>query len=377
MVWNEPGKDKDPWNNANRPPDLERMVKNLQQRLGALFGGKHGGRQHFHAAALWWLLPVIVAAWLISGFYRVVPGNRGVNLVFGSYVNVTQPGLHWHLPWPIGRADIISGVQGRDYAHSYNRLLTSDGAIVVVDTLVYYHIEDVHAYLFSVATPAHMRMGADAGAKALLGGLTSAAVRAAVAHSVLADLLGSGRDAVEVRARQTLETALRPYHAGLAVTRLVFQRVSVPVTVAAAHADVQKARQDASEAQAAARTYADDLLPQAQAVAAAKLTQAEAYRTTLVGRAGADTARFDAILAAYRKAPGLTRDELYLQTMQDILGGANKVIVDARNGNVTVQFGQPFATPQTAPVPAAPNRKTTSMHPVTPVPAAASSKEGA
>ena len=112
-------------------------------------------------------------------------------------------------------------------------------------------------------------------------------------------------------------------------------------------------------------------------MAAAKLTQAEAYRTTLVGRAGADTARFDAILAAYRKAPGLTRDELYLQTMQDILGGANKVIVDARNGNVTVQFGQPFATPQTAPVPAAPNRKTTSMHPVTPVPAAASSKEGA
>ena len=74
MVWNEPGKDKDPWNNANRPPDLERMVKNLQQRLGALFGGKHGGRQHFHAAGLWWLLPVIVAAWLISGFYRVAPG---------------------------------------------------------------------------------------------------------------------------------------------------------------------------------------------------------------------------------------------------------------------------------------------------------------
>ena len=377
MVWNEPGKDKDPWNNANRPPDLERMVKNLQQRLGALFGGKHGGRQHFHAAALWWLLPVIVAAWLISGFYRVAPGNRGVNLVFGSYVDVTQPGLHWHLPWPIGRADIVSGVQGRDYAHSYNRLLTSDGNIVVVDTLVYYHIEDVRAYLFDVAAPARVRMSTDAGAKALLGGLTDAAVRAAIAHSTLADLLGSGRDAVEARASQSLEIALRPYHAGLAVTRLVFQRVSVPMTVVAAHAGVQKARQDASEAQAAARTYADDLLPRAQATAAAKLTEAEAYRTMRVGQASADTARFDAILAAYRKAPGLTRDELYLQTMQDILGNANKVIVDARNGSVTVQLGQPFAGPQAVSAPAAPDKKTTGMHPVTPAPAAASGKEGA
>lgn len=385
MVWNEPGKDKDPWNSAERPPDLERMAKNLHKRLSWLFGNKRGGQYHFHAATLWWLLPVIMAAWLVSGFYEVTSGDRGVYFVFGRYMGVAQPGLHWHVPWPVGYADIISGVEGRDYAHSYNQLLTSDDNIVVVDALVHYHVTDLRDYLFNAGTSIRTPESADAGSKIMLGALADAAVRAAVARSTLASILGSGQDAVETDARQQLDVALKPYNTGIAVTRLVFQRVSVPEAVSTTAADVRTAQQDASQAQDTARAYADNLLPQAQGTADAKLTEAEAYRTILVSQAEADIARFDAVLVAYRKAPALTRDALYLQTMEDILANANKVVVDARNGSVTVQLGQSFQSPNEPAVraPEKPPAKnaTTSAHPATAIPtaapAASTGKEGA
>ncbi|MGH8398748.1 MAG: FtsH protease activity modulator HflK [Gammaproteobacteria bacterium] len=342
MVWKEPGKEKDPWNSTERPPDMERIVKNLKKRLSWLFGSKHGGQFHFHAATLWWLVPVIIAAWLLSGFYKVAPGERGVNFVFGRYMSVTQPGLHWHAPWPVGNANTISDVEGRDYTHSYNRLLTGDGNIVVVDVVVHYHVADVRDYLFNAATAAPAPQSAGAGSKNLLGMLTDAVVRTAVARSTLATITGSGQDAVETDARQSLNVALKPYDTGIAVTRLQFQHVGVPEAASSADADLQTAEQDASQAEAVAQAYATKLLPQAKSEADAKLTEADTYHAMLISQAQADTARFDAVLAAYRKAPELTREELYVQTMEDILGGANKVVVDTRNGNVTVQLGQPF-----------------------------------
>ena len=346
MVWKEPGKDKDPWNTTERPPDLERWVKNLQQRLGKLFGGKRVGRPHqFHAATLWWLVPIIIAAWLASGFYTVAPGDRGVQFIFGRYHGTSQPGLHWRTPWPIGRVDIVSGVEGRDYAHTYNNLLTSDGSLVVVDATVHYHVADLRDYLFNTATPSSAPEEAGSGSKVLLGQLANAAIRAAVARSTFASIMGSGWDAIEADARRQLNGALQPYHAGIEVTQLQFQRVSLPQAVASSDGDVQGAEQQAGQAENAARAYADNLLPQAQTEADAKLKQAQAYRTTLVGQAQADTARFDMVLAAYRKAPAVTREELYTQTMEEILANADKVVVDTRGGNVTVQLGQPFAPP--------------------------------
>jgi membrane protease subunit HflK len=342
MVWKEPGKDKDPWNTTERPPDLERMVKSLQQRLGRLFGGKRGRPHQFHTAILWWLAPAILIAWLLSGFYRVAPGDRGVNFFFGRFENVTEPGLHWQLPWPVGRVLLVNGVEGRNYTHVYSRLLTSDGNLVAVEALVRYHVVNLKSFLFSTAMISPPPQEPGAGAKALLGDLTSAAVRTAVAHSTLAGILGGQRDAVESDARTRLNQALQTYVPGIAVTQLEFQRVSLPQAVGSGDGDIQSAQQDASQAKVAARTYADNLLPQAQAAADAKIKRAEAYRTSLIGQAQADTAGFDAVLAAYLKAPALTREELYTQTMEDILANANKVVVDTRNGNVTVQLGRPF-----------------------------------
>lgn len=343
MVWKEPGNDKDPWNTQQRPPDLERTLKNLQQRLGRLFGGKRGGRpRQFHVAVLWWLVPAIIIAWLLSGFYRVASGDRGVNFIFGRFENSVEPGLHWQISWPVGRVLLVHGAEGSNYTHTYTRLLTSDGNVVVVDALVRYHVINLSDFLFGSASLAATPQEPGAGAKALLGDLTDAAVRSAVARTTLTGILGDQRDAVESDARTRLDQALQAYTSGIAVTQLDFQRVSLPAAAGNADADVQTARQDASQAATAAHTYADNLLPQAQATADSRIKEAEAYRTTLVGEAQAVTAGFGAVLAAYRKAPALTRDELYMNTMEDILANANKVIVDTRNGSVTVQLGQPF-----------------------------------
>lgn len=343
MVWKEPGKDKDPWNNAERSPDLERMVKNLQQRLGRLFGGKRGSRPHrFRAVTLWWLVPVIIAAWLLSGFYKVPPGDRGAAFVLGRYQTSAQPGLHWHLPWPLGRALLVAGVEGRDYTHTYTNLLTSDGNLVVVDGSVRYHVTELRDYLFNASTVLAEEPNPGAGSAALLGELANAAIRSSVAQSTLAQLMGSGREQAESDASARLNELLKPYNAGITVTRLSLQRVRLPDEVASTDANTQGAQQKASQEADAAHAYASRIVAEAQNQADAEVRAAQDYRTTLVGQAQADTARFNAVLAAYRKAPEVTREELYLQTMQSILADADKVVVDTRNGQVTVQLGQPF-----------------------------------
>ena len=345
MVWNEPGKDKDPWNSGNRPADLEQMVKNLQRRLGALFGGKGGGRRGFQAGSLLWLIPVIVAAWLVSGFYTVAGNDRGINYLFGRYTGTTQAGLHWHFPWPMGRMQIISGLGSRTYTRSYNRLLTGDGSVVTVEATVNYHVADVPRYLFNTANPGQVPGAADSGVQMLLNSLADSAIRDTVAQSKLADMLGNGREKAETGALQLLSTALGRYDTGLAVTRLVFQKVAVPDAVSAAYAEVRKARESSRQARNDAQVYADELVPQSRDEAAVKLREAETYKSTLIIRAQGDTARFEEILAAYRRAPALTRDELYFHTMEEVLGNVKKVVVDASSGRVSVYIGEPFSTP--------------------------------
>ncbi|MDE2234708.1 MAG: protease modulator HflK [Gammaproteobacteria bacterium] len=342
MVWNEPGKDKDPWNNTERSPELERLVKNLHKFFSGWFGGRSGGPLHLRAATLWWLLPLIVATWLLSGFYRVAPGERGVQFFLGQYAQTATPGMHWHVPWPAGRAILISGVEGRDYTRNYNRLLTGDGNIVSLDAAAQYHVEDIRKYLFNAAVSG-AGQSADAGARALLGGLVDDAVRTAVAHSTLENLMGSGQDAVVALASQHLKGLLQAYDTGMVVTGLSFQHVSLPASMG--NDGIAAAQQDATKAKAAAQAYAEDLLPSVKSQADARIAKARLYRTQLVNQAQADVSGFNAVLAGYRKAPALTREMLYTQTMQEILADADKVVVDS-SGNVTVQLTPPSPAAQ-------------------------------
>lgn len=341
MVWKEPGKDKDPWNSSPQPADLERMLKNWQRRLSALFGGGRPGAHQFHATSLLWLIPLIVAAWLLSGFYRVTGNDRGVNFVFGQYTSTTLPGLHWHLPWPVGHSTIIAGAGGRDYSRHYNRLLTGDGNVVSVDAVVNYHVTDVRDFLFATATPGLDIAGADSGAKVLLAALADSAIRAAVAHATLADMQGAGREQVESNARARLAADLAQYHSGVDMTRLVFQKVGVPEAVASSYDEVQQAEQDSRAAQAEAQAYAENQLPMATSTATQQVQQAQLYKTELLAQAEADSARFNTVLAAYKRAPGLTRDQLYFETMEEVLGRVHKVVMDGKSGNVTVYFSPP------------------------------------
>ncbi|HEX5339655.1 MAG TPA: FtsH protease activity modulator HflK [Gammaproteobacteria bacterium] len=342
MVWNEPGKnnDKDPWGNGEHSPDLERLVKTIRQRLRTLFGGKRPGRKGLHAVTLLWVVPLLVIAWLVSGFYTIAAGDRGVPLSFGRAGAIMQPGLHWNYPWPIGTQVTVTGVdQGRDYTHLYNQLVTEDGSVVVVAAQVHYQISDIRDYLFKVAAPG----SEDTGSRALFNALADSAIRIAVARSTLAGMLGNGRDQAEAEAHDLLQTALRHNEAGIAVTRLVFQRVDVPDVVSSAYEDVRKAKQDAQQLQDDAQVYANRVVAEAKGTGDADVTEADAYRVTRTSVAQADVARFDEILGAYRAEPALTRDQLYLQAMEDVLGKVNKVVVDTHNGNVSVQFTQSTA----------------------------------
>jgi modulator of FtsH protease HflK len=345
MVWNEPGKNgKDPWESGGHSPDLERLVKNIQRKLQALFGGKRPGRTGMHAIGLLWVVPLLLIAWLSSGFYTVAAGDRSVVFVFGRAGTIMQPGLHWHAPWPIGSQVTVNGVdQGRDYVHVYNQLVTQDGNAVVVAIQVHYQISNLRDYLFKVSAPG----AEDAGSRVLFDALTDSAIRTAVAHNTLADMLGSGGDHAEAEAHDLLKAALQHNDTGITVTRLVFQRVDVPDVVTSAYGDVRKAQQDAQQLQDDAQVYANRIVAEAKGTSDAGVTEANAYRVTRTSEAQADVARFNEILGAYQAEPSLTRDQLYLQAMQDVLGKVNKVVVDTRNGNVSVQFVQPStaATP--------------------------------
>ncbi|HET7396503.1 MAG TPA: FtsH protease activity modulator HflK [Gammaproteobacteria bacterium] len=350
MVWNEPGKNgKDPWENGEHSPDLERLVKNIQHRLSTLFGGKRPGRGGVHAVNVLWVLPLLVAAWLASGFYTVAAGDRSVAMVLGRAGAPVQPGLHWHFPWPIGAQVTVAGVdQGHDYVHLYNELVTQDGSVVTVAVHVHYQISDIRDYLFKVSAPGTD----DTGAKVLFDALTDSAIRTAVARHTLAEMLGNGRDQAEAEAHDLLQTALQHNDAGIAVTRLVFQRVDVPDAVSAAYGDVRKAEEDARQLQDDAQVYANRVVAEAKGISDADVTEADAYKVTRTSEAQADVARFDEILSAYRAEPALTRDQLYLQTLQEVLGKVNKVVVDTRSGNVSVQLMQPAASAVAAKTPA-------------------------
>lgn|GEM_PF-2566930 len=339
MVWKEPGKDKDPWNDGGQGgPDLDKLMHELQQRFGSLFKRRRR-RNRIHA--YFWLIPGLFAAWLISGFYEVDSGDRGVDLLLGRYRVVVTPGLHWHVPWPIGARQIVSDVdQGAEYVRGYSALLTSDGNAVSAEVSVRYRIVDLPAYLYSNAMP-----GGGSAAVDILGNLADAAVSGAVAASPQSALLGRGVDAVENMARARLVESLKGTATGLEITQLQLRKVSVPAPVAADYAAVRQAEQEAQKQADEAQAYAADALPRAQAEADSRLADAKAYAAAAVERAHGDAAAFEDVLPAYRRAPALTRESLTLSTFEQILVHVQRVIVVDKNSHVTLTLEKPAVSP--------------------------------
>jgi len=328
MAWNESGGNgKNPWERAgNRQaaPDLDKIVRDWQRKLAGLFGGRGGGTGSGSpqpAGGSFALIAIILVAWAFTGFYQVDAAERGVVLRFGRYVESTMPGWQWHLPWPIEsveRVNISEVVKDQ----RKTRMLTADENIVDVDLEVQYRKTDPVKYLFSVRET-----------ERTIADISESAIREIIGKSKMDYALGEGRADIGLRTEQLIQQTLDDYNTGIEVTKVNLQDVNFPQEVDAAVQDAIKAREDRERLAFEAQAYANDVLPKARGEAARRQAEAEAYKARVVADAEGEAARFVALLAEYERAPQVTRERLYLETVEDVLSRTNKIIVDGASGN--------------------------------------------
>jgi modulator of FtsH protease HflK len=334
MAWNEPGKGGNPWNSGGRkdgPPDLDKVVRDLQQKISGIFGGRGGSGSSggsggkMAGAGLGLIGGAAAVLWALSGFYQVDEAERGIVLQFGAFHEVTMPGLHWHIPYPIQRVEKVNVAQVGSFTHS-TRMLTADENIVSVDLRVQFRRADARAFLFNVRLP-----------EETLGEVTETAIREVVGKSNLDFVLTEGRAEVAARTRDIIQATLDSYGAGIEITSVNLEDSNFPSQVEAAVQDAIKAREDRERLALEAEAYANDVVPRARGNAARLIQSAEAYREQVIAEAEGEGDRFLALLAEYQRAPGVTRQRLYFETMEQVLGGANKVLIDTQ-GSGTLMY---------------------------------------
>ena len=343
MAWNEPGKgDKDPWgggNNEQGPPDIDEVVRNMKRKLDGLFGGSSpDGGDITNAGPMGFGLILLVAflVWILSGIYIVDPAERGVVLRFGAFNDVTQPGPHWHIPYPIETVEVVNVEQSRNAEIGYRSnagrsgstilseslMLTKDENIVDLKIAVQYKIKDAEAYLFNVRNP-----------DLTLRQMTESAVRETVGQSEMDFVLTEGRSAIAASTEVLLQSMLDALQTGLAITSVNMQDVQPPEQVQAAFADVVKAREDEVRQKNEAEAYANDIVPRARGAAFRLVQEAEAYKKQVIAKAQGDTSRFLQVMNEYEKAPEITRERLYLESMESVYTQSQKVMIDVTKGS--------------------------------------------
>jgi membrane protease subunit HflK len=345
MAWNEPGGgNKDPWSGKGGgeqgPPDLDEVVRKLQERLGGLFGGNKpsGGGSggggggfnlpsgDFSSRAVGIVVGILLVIWLATGIYIIEPAERGVVTRFGKYVDTTEPGPHWHVPWPFESVVKVNVDEISTFSHSAS-MLTQDENIVDVELTVQSRIQDASDYLFQVADPDQTLRDA-----------TVTVVRVTVGGSKLDFVMTEGRGAVAVTIKERIQALMDQYRTGLLVTSVNMQPAKPPEEVKAAFDDAIKAREDKERLENQAEAYSNEVLPQARGEAARIIADARAYRDQVIARSEGETARFTAILTEYLMAPEVTRQRLYLETMEQVLGDSSKVIIDVEDGGDSLLY---------------------------------------
>ena len=348
------GNQNDPSGNrpdpSSGPPDLDQVWRDFSKRLSGLFGGKGGGGrgprfpqskgglpQLPGPSPRFVILLLVLAAlfWLGSGFMIVQEGQVAVVTRFGKYIKTLSPGLQWRFPYPIEDAQQVNIAQLRTFevgfrGSSRNRvltesqMLTKDENIVDVQYVVQYRLkpDGAPAYLFNTSYPDEsVRQAAET------------AMREFVGRKPMDFVLYSGRTEVASEVQSLAQTILNRYKTGIEISTVAIQNVQPPEPVQAAFDDAVKAGQDRERQINEANAYASKVLPEAEGQAARMLEDAEGYSARVIGRAQGDTARFESVAAEYAKAPAITRERIYLETMQEILSGTAKVMLDAPVGN--------------------------------------------
>ncbi|MDV3237386.1 MAG: FtsH protease activity modulator HflK [Gammaproteobacteria bacterium] len=344
MAWNEPGGGKDPWGGRGGdqgPPDLDEIVRKMQDKMGGLFGGRKGGGTRGGDGGGRFALGLIVAAaviaWLAFGIYIVEEGKRGVVLRFGQFSEITMPGPHWHIPFPIEQVQIVDVGQRRFVEVGYRSgaggsgqvsvprealMLTRDENIVDIRIAVQYQVKDPREYLFNVRDP-----------DITLKQATESAIREVIGKSNMDFVLTEGRTEVAMQTKELIQGILDQYQAGILITTVNLQDAQPPEEVQGAFADAIKAREDEVRQKNEAEAYANDIIPRARGAAARVLEEANGYKLSIIAKAEGESSRFDQLLAEYNQAPEVTRKRLYLETMQRVMANSGKVTVDVSRGN--------------------------------------------
>ena len=359
--WGSGGGSKGPWGSGQppsgpTPPDLEEFLRRSQDKLRTVLmlpGGNLGGK------GLSLILLAAIAIWGFSGFFRVDPDELGVVLRFGKYVREVQPGLNYHLPYPIETAltpqalrvnkidigmrvaaDLRRGTTIRRVPEE-SLMLTGDENIVDVDFSVLWKIKPngVGDYLFNIQQP-----------EGTVKAVAESAMREVVGRSNIQPILTGARQNIETGVQDLMQSVLDKYGAGIQITQVQLQKVDPPSQVIDAFRDVQAARADLERSQNVAQTYANKVVPEARGRAAQITQNAEAYREQTVAEAKGATSRFLQVYDEYKKAPDVTRQRMYLETMERLFGGTDKIIMDSGGGVVPyLPLDQLTRRPQTPP----------------------------
>jgi modulator of FtsH protease HflK len=330
---------------GQQPPDLEELLRRSQEKVRKIFPGGGGGGFGGNRKALIAIPLILIAVWLASGFYRVQPDEQGVVLRFGKWIKTTQPGLNWHIPAPIetvfmpkvtrsNRVEIgfrtaaeIGGGSTRGVP-SESLMLTGDENIVDINFVLLWMIKDAGQFLFNIRDP-----------EATVKAVAESVMREIVGKTPIAEATTEARGRIEQNAREQTQAILDSYGAGILVTQVQLQKVDPPSEVIEAFRDVQRAQADRERAQNEAEAFANDILPRARGEAERISQEAQAYRQEVVAKADGDAQRFLSVYKEFSKARDVTIKRIYLETMEDVLHGMNKVVIDqSAKGNGVVPY---------------------------------------
>ena len=347
LVFTDGGPDPRRPGRRDGPPDLEELWRDLNRRLSGLFGGRKGSgprdtppsgggfspNSRSTKAIAGIVIAVVVLIWLASGFFIVQEGQTGVILQFGRYKSMTGAGIQWRLPYPLQSNEIVnlSGVRTVEVGYSgslrtkvprESLMLTDDENIIDVQMAVQYRLKDAPEYLFNNRNPDEaVKQSAET------------AIREVVGRSKMDLVLYEGREQVAIQVATLAQQILDRYRTGILISSVTIQNAQPPEQVQAAFDDAVKAGQDRERAKNEGQAYANDVIPRARGNASRLLQEADGYKQRVIAQAEGDASRFGQVVAEYAKAPVVTRQRMYIDTMQEIYSNAVKVMVDPRTGS--------------------------------------------
>jgi modulator of FtsH protease HflK len=336
--------------NNDGPPDLDEIWRKFNQKLTGLFGGKgsggtppgggNGAGMKQLGGGIGLIAFIVAAVWLASGFYIVQEGRRGVELTFGKYRgSTTMPGPRWHWPYPIESAEIVDVAQNRTVTIGYrgsvkqkqpqeSLMLTDDENIIDIQFSVQWTVKNPEDFLFKNKTLPDdiVRQAAET------------AIRQVVGKSKMDFVLQTGRDDIGNNTRNLMQDILDRYETGIKIDRVNMQNAQPPEQVQAAFDDAVKAGQDRERQKNEGQAYANDVIPRARGNASRLIEEANGYRQRVVANSEGEAKRFTQILTEYEKAPVVTRERLYLDAMQQVLGNSSKIMIDQKSSGGSLLY---------------------------------------